>query len=154
MNSPRLLSLSLFSAGFALSLATARADDPSYPPVPPPAPANQATSPADGSTPPPAPPHRRRMHAAFVLGELTAKLGLTADQQKAVGAIIADADGQLKALRQDDSIAREDKRPRMKAIVDAERGQIRAALTPSQQATFDAMPRGGQRAAPTPAPTT
>jgi hypothetical protein len=98
------------------------------------------------------------MHPAFVLGELTEKLGLTPDEQKTVGAIIADCDGQLKALRQDDTIAREDKRAKMKSIVEATRGQIRAVLTPAQQATFDAMPRGerggGQHAAPTPTPTT
>jgi hypothetical protein len=97
------------------------------------------------------------MHPAFVLGELTAKLSLTADQQKTVGAIIADCDGQLKALREDDSIAREDKRAKMKTIVETARGQIRAALTPAQQAIFDAMPThaehgGAQPASPTPTP--
>jgi hypothetical protein len=96
------------------------------------------------------------MHPAFVLGELTEKLSLTPDQQKAVGAIIADTDGQLKAVRSDDSIAREDKRAKMKAIVDTARGQIRAALTPAQQQIFDTMPTHGERgakpAAPTPTP--
>jgi hypothetical protein len=156
MKSPSFLPLALLSAGLALSLAQARADDSSAPPVPPPPPPNQATSPADGATPPPQ--HHRRMHPAFVLGELTAKLSLTTDQQKTVGAIIADTDGQLKALREDDSVAREDKRAKMKAIVETARGQIRAALTPAQQAIFDAMPRGGERgggqhAGPAPTPT-
>jgi hypothetical protein len=156
MNSPKILSLSLLSAGIALSLASARADDPSSPPVPPPAPAGSATTPADGTTPPPA--HHRRMRPAFVLGELTEKLNLTPDEQKTVGSIISDCDGQLKTLREDDTVAREDKRAKMKSIVEATRGQIRAVLTPAQQATFDAMPRGehggGQHAAPTPPPTT
>jgi hypothetical protein len=98
------------------------------------------------------------MHPAFVLGELTEKLSLTADQQKTVGAIIADTDGQLKALREDDTIDREAKRPKMRTIVEAARGQIRAALTPAQQAIFDTLPRGGERgggqhAGPAPTPT-
>lgn len=155
MKPSSLLSLSLISAGLVLCLASARADDPSNPPVPPPAPASPDTTPADGTQTPP-PEHRRHMHPAFVLGELTEKLTLTADQQKAVGAIIADNDGQLKALRSDDSIAREDKRAKMKTIIETSRGQIRAALTPAQQQIFDAMPthgeRGGKPAAPTPTP--
>lgn len=158
MKTSPLFSLSLISAGLALSLAPARADDASNPPVPPPAPAGQDTSPGAGQTPP---PHHRRMHPAFVLGELTAKLGLTADEQKSVGAVIADSDGQLKALREDDSIAKEDKRAKMKTIVETTRGQIRALLTPAQQAIFDTLPtrgerggqNGGQNVAPTPTPT-
>ena len=155
MKTSPLFSLSLISAGVALSLAPARADDASAPPVPPPAPAGQDTSPGAGQTPPP--PHHRRMHPAFVLGELTAKLSLTADEQKSVGAVIADTDGQLKALREDDSIAKEDKRAKMKTITETARGQIRALLTPAQQAIFDTLPtrgeRGGQNVAPTPTPT-
>jgi len=155
MKTSPLFSLSLISAGVALSLAPARADDASAPPVPPPAPAGQDTSPGAGQAPPP--PHHRRMHPAFVLGELTAKLSLTADEQKSVGAVIADTDGQLKALREDDSIAKEDKRAKMKTITETARGQIRALLTPAQQAIFDTLPtrgeRGGQNVAPTPTPT-
>jgi len=163
MKTSPLLSLSLISAGLALSLAPARADDASNPPVPPPAPASPGTTPGEGTPTPP--PHRRHMHPAFVLGELTAKLSLTADEQKSVGAVIAETDGQLKALRDDDSIAREEKRPKMRAIVETARGQIRALLTPAQQAIFDTLPtrgeRGGQNGgqngepsvAPTPTPT-
>jgi hypothetical protein len=157
MKTSPIFSLSLISAGLALSLAPARADDSSGTPVPPPAPAGQDTSPGAGQ----APPHHRRMHPAFVLGELTAKLSLTADEQKSVGAVIADTDGQLKALREDDSIAKEDKRAKMKTIVETARGQIRALLTPAQQAIFDTLPtrgerggqNGGQNVAPTPTPT-
>jgi hypothetical protein len=162
MKTSSLFSVSLLSAGLALSLSPARADDPSSPPVPPPAPADNtppadSTPPAD-NTPPPA-GHHRRMHPAFVLGELTEKLSLTPDQQKAVGAIIADTDGQLKALREDDTIANEDKRAKAQAIISAARGQIRAALTPAQQAIFDTLPtrgergqHGGKPASPTPTP--
>src|ERR1700691_4501109 len=94
--------LSALSIGLAFS-ASARADDPSSPPTPPPAPA----SPADGSD---ASPHRHHMRPAYVLSELTEKLGLTADQQKQVGAIIDSGASQMKALRGDDSLSKEDKR--------------------------------------------
>jgi hypothetical protein len=155
MKPSSLFSLSLLSAGIVLSLASARADDPSTPPVPPAAPAGPDTSPGEGTPTPPA--HHRRMHPAFVLGELTAKLSLTPDEQKTVGGIIADTDGQLKALREDDSIAREDKRAKMKTIIETARGEIRAVLTPAQQAIFDTIPthggRGEQPPAPTPTPT-
>jgi hypothetical protein len=142
--------LCLISGCLALSLAKARADDPSSPPVPPAPPAAPATTPADGQNPPPA--HHRRMHAAFVLGELTEKLGLTPDQQKAVGALIASNDSQLKALREDDSIAKEDKRASMMNIISTTRGQIRAALTPDQQKIFDTLPTRGEHGGKPPAP--
>jgi hypothetical protein len=150
MNPSRIARLSLLSAGLVLSLACVRADDPSTPPVPPP-------TPADGQTPPP--PHHRHMRAAFVLADLTAKLGLTPDQQKTVGTLIANNDGQLKALREDDSVSKEDKRANMMTIISTTRGQIRAALTPDQQKIFDALPTrgehsGGRPPATTPAPTT
>jgi hypothetical protein len=158
MKPSSLFSAALLSAGIALSLAQARADDPSSPPAPPPAPASPDAPPADGTQPPP--PHHRRMRPAFVLGELTQKLSLTPDQQKTVGAIIADSDGQLKALREDDTIANEDKRAKAQAIISAARGQIRAALTQAQQAIFDTLPthgergqHGGKPASPTPTPT-
>jgi hypothetical protein len=155
MKPSTLLSATLLSAGLVLSLASARAEDPSSPPVPPPVPASPDTSPADGA-PAPAPAHRRHMRQAFILADLTEKLGLTADQQKTIGGFIASADVQGKALRQDDSIPRDEKRQKMKAIMETTRGQIRGALTPAQQQTFDAMPRGehGGQTSPTPTPAT
>jgi hypothetical protein len=93
------------------------------------------------------------MHPGFVLGELTAKLTLTADEQKTVGGFIRDCDGQLRALRGDDSLSKEDKRAKMKAIIDATRVQIRGVLTPDQQAIFDTLPtRGGRGQNPNQAP--
>jgi Spy/CpxP family protein refolding chaperone len=98
------------------------------------------------------------MHPAFVLGELTERLSLTPDQQKQVGAIIADYDAQILALRRDTAISREDRRGRMKVITEATRGRIRAALTPEQQKIFDTRPihteHGEPPAAPTPTPAT
>jgi hypothetical protein len=156
MNPSKAFTLSLLSAGLSLSLSPARADDASTPPAPPAANAAPDTPPADGQTPPPA--HHRHMHPAFVLGELTAKLSLTPDQQKSVGSVIAATDTQLKAVREDDSLAREDKRAKMRTIVETTRGQIRALLTSDQQKIFDTLPTRGEHgdkgAVPTPAPTT
>lgn len=156
-----LFTISVLSVGLVLSLASARADDPAAPPAPAPAPATPDAPPADGQMPPPAdgqtpPPAHHRHRGAFVLGELTVKLTLTPEQQKTVGTIIADCDGQLKALRADDSIAKEDKRAQMKTIIQTTRGQIRAVLTPDQQKIFDTLPTHGEHGGPPPAaaPTT
>jgi Spy/CpxP family protein refolding chaperone len=164
MNPKLLLSLSLVSAGLALSQAALRADDAPPPPAPPPPmvdgpPAVGQTPPADSQTPP---PQRRRGHRPLSLAELTQKLNLTADQQKTIGPIIANARSEAKELHDDESMTPEDKRARMKDILATSKAQIRAALTPDQQKVFDALPqrgaKGGQGAegnatAPTPTPT-
>jgi hypothetical protein len=41
----------------------------------------------------------------------------------------------------------------MKSIIDATRGQIRAALTPDQQKIFDTLPTRGEHGGPPPATT-
>jgi hypothetical protein len=77
-----------------------------------------------------------------------------------VGALIADNDGQLKALHEETSLSNEEKRAKAQAIISATRGEIRAALTPAQQAIFDTLPtrgergqHGGKPASPSPTPT-
>ena len=142
-----LASLSLLSLGLALTLAPARADDAATPPVPPPAPAAAPTSPADGA----AQPRQRHRRPGFELAELTQKLSLTADQQKTVGAIIATSRTQMKELRGDDSLSKDDKRQKMKAIMDTSKTQFRAALTTDQQKLFDALPATGGRPSAPPA---
>jgi Spy/CpxP family protein refolding chaperone len=157
MKTSLALSLPLLCAGLALTLAPARADTPSAPPEPPQQPAGPDAAPGTDSPAQP-PAHHRRPHPMFVLGELTERLSLTPDQQKQVGALIADYDAQVLALRKDTTIAREDKRGKMKAITEATRGKIRAALTPEQQKIFDTRPihteHGEPSAAPTPTPAT
>jgi len=144
------LSLALFSAGIALSCTQARADDSTVPPIPPPAPSSPDTSPADGGQAQP----RHRRPRGFVLGELTAKLDLTAAQQKTVGGVLAAGQTQMKELRGDDTLSQEDKRARMRGIGESTRAQIRAALTPAQQAIFDTLPaNGGRRGHQPPGPT-
>ena len=110
-------------------------------------PAAPDTSPAEGAQPPP--PRRR---GGFVLEELTAKLNLTADQQKTVGEAIKSGREQMKAVRDDDSLSDDDKRAKSRELMAATRAQIRALLTPDQQAIFDKMPtRGGRPPGPPPA---
>jgi hypothetical protein len=134
------LSLALLSAGLALSFSQARADDASGPPVSPPAPSSPDTSPENGAPPP---PRHRHPPRGFVLGELTAKLNLTSAQQKTVGGILQSEGGQLKELRADQTLSQEDKRAKMQEIRQSTRAQIRAALTPAQQAIFDTLPANG-----------
>ena len=129
------VSLSVLSIGLAFS-ASARADDPSSPPTPPPP---APTGPADGTAP------QRHHRGGYVLADLTDKLGLTADQQKTVGAIIDDGRSQAKSVRSDETLSRDDKRAKMGAIMKATHDQIRAALTLDQQKQFDALPQPGDR---------
>ncbi len=139
-----LVSLSLLSIGLALSVSTGLADDQTAPPA---TPANPPTTPGDGSqpAPTPAPQHHKHMRPGYVLEDLTEKLSLTADQQKGVGAIIESSHTQAKAIQEDDSLSKEDKHSKMRAIMGSTRDQIRAALTPDQQKLFDAMPMPGAR---------
>jgi hypothetical protein len=147
------LSLALLSAGLAPPLSQARADDTSAPPAPPPPSSGTDTSTSDVGPPPPA---RHRHGRGFVLGELTAKLNLTPAQQKTVGDILSSSESQMKALRGDDTLSQVDKRAKMQQINQLTRSQIRAALTPAQQAIFDTLPANGGRRGqqPPPEPTT
>ncbi|MDR2673725.1 MAG: hypothetical protein LBC18_02390 [Opitutaceae bacterium] len=65
--------------------------------------------------------------------QLTAQLDLTADQQAKVKAIIADEQTKLKAITKDD----EKRAAKVKAARQETTRQIRATLTPEQQAKFD-----------------
>jgi len=84
-----------------------------------------------------------RMRPGYVLSELTEKLNLTVDQQKAIGSIIKNSQVLMQQLRGDDSLSRQERRGKMREITASTREQIRAALTPDQQKLFDAMPPGG-----------
>ena len=158
MKSLSLLGLSLLTLALTMLLPrSARADDTTVVP-PPPLPDTPQASPADGGG---APAHHRHRSAAFVLGELTAKLNLTTDQQKTVGAIIESSRSQGKALHDDTSLTPQARRQQMREIEQTAREQIRAALNPSQQQIFDQLPanRGAQpnpggSAEPTPTPST
>jgi periplasmic protein CpxP/Spy len=70
---------------------------------------------------------------------LTKKLSLTPDQVTQVKAIDADAMSQMKALREDTSVAGPDKRAKMMDIHKASQDKIRALLTDDQKTKFDAL---------------
>ncbi len=142
MKSASALLLAVLTAGLALSAGLARADEPSAPPAPTPSPVGIDTSTSDVGPPPPARHGRGR---GFVLGELTARLNLTPAQQTTVGAILSSSASQLKALRGDDTLSREDRRSKIRQMGESTRTQIRAVLTPAQQAVFDALPANGGR---------
>ncbi len=121
------LGLVLLSAG-----PIARAQD-----APPP----QAPGGGGEQAPPPPPAHRRGR--GLSPEQLKAKLDLTDDQFAKVSSIIGASREQLSALRDDDSLSDEDKREKMRAIMKSVHDQIRAILTPAQQAIFDTLkPKG------------
>jgi len=138
------VNLSLLSIGLALAAGTSFAQDAANAP----APTTPAAAPSDGTqaapTPTPAPEHHGR-RGGFVLEELTQKLNLTPDEQKQVGELIKAGREQMKALREDDSMSEDDKRAKGKEIMSTTRSQIRAVLTPAQQAIFDTLPTRGPR---------
>jgi Spy/CpxP family protein refolding chaperone len=143
MNPQKVLRLSLLSVGLAIPAAASFAQDSASQPPPAAAPAPDAPPP-DGAQPP-----RRR--GGFVLEELTQKLTLTADQQKSVGDAIKAGRDSMRAIRGDDSLSDDDKRAKSRAAMAATRAQIRALLTPDQQAIFDKLPARGERPPPPPA---
>jgi protein CpxP len=83
-----------------------------------------------------------------MLEMLKEKLSLTEDQVKQVKDIGRTAREQERAVRQDTTLADDDRRAKMMAARKAEHDQIRAILTPDQQAIFDKMPVGGGRRRP------
>lgn len=97
------------------------------------------------SAPPPPPPPGQAgpEHSGPGRGNqvefLTKQLNLTPDQVTQVKAIDADTMKQMNALREDTSVAQQDKRAKMMDIHKAAQGKIRALLTPDQQTKFDAL---------------
>jgi len=108
----------------ALSVLPAMAQDPSAPPPPP----QDQAGPRQGG-------QGRGNQVEF----LTKKLNLTPDQVTQVKAIDADSMNQMKALREDTSVAGPDKRAKMMDIHKAAQDKIRALLTDDQKTKFDAL---------------
>jgi septal ring factor EnvC (AmiA/AmiB activator) len=67
------------------------------------------------------------------LQHLTKKLNLSDDQQTKVKAVLEDQHTKMEALRNDSSIAREDKFGKMREIHENSNTQIKAILTEDQQ---------------------
>ena len=96
----------------------------------------------DPAAPPPPPGQGGPRHGGMRGNQvdfLTKKLNLTPDQVTQVKAIDEDSWKQMKALREDTSVAQQDKRTKMMDIHKTSQGKIRALLTPDQQTKFDAL---------------
>lgn len=110
------------------------------PPAGPPPPAEHGRRPD---------PKKMREHRLRVLDE---KLQLTADQKTQINAIWDKSEEKGQAIRDDDSLEREDKRDKMRELMKSTHAEVRAVLTADQQKIFDAMPpeRMGGRRGPRP----
>ena len=73
------------------------------------------------------------------LGWLSDKLQLTDDQKAKIKPLIEDEHKQLKALREDTSLSREEKHAKFRQIHTSTYDQIRSLLTEPQQATLKQM---------------
>jgi Spy/CpxP family protein refolding chaperone len=126
-NTFKLLSLLSLSAIALAPLARAE-DAPAAPPAPP---AGEHPHQGHGD---------RAAMRANRLKMLDEKLHLTDAQKQQITGIWAGAEQQGKALRDDDSLSKDDRRAKMGEIMKASHAQVRAILTPEQQTAFDAMP--------------
>lgn len=87
------------------------------------------------------------------LQRLSSRLNLSEDQKKQIRPILDEEVGQLKNLRNDTKLSREEKRTKFKEIANATFDKIQQLLTPEQQKKHDelrqqALERRGKRGAP------
>ena len=127
----KILPLSLLLLSAAATISLIRAEDAPAAPTPPPAGEHG-----------PRPDGKKRAERRLQM--LDEKLHLTPAQKDQIKAIWAKAEEQVKALRADTSMDRDDRREKMGDIMMDSRTQVRAALTPDQQKTFDALPPEGR----------
>ena len=81
-----------------------------------------------------------------MMEEISKELGLSEDQKDKVGAIMRARMEQGRALREDTSLSEEDRRSKMRSIMENSRKEIEALLTPEQKAKYATMQerRGGR----------
>jgi periplasmic protein CpxP/Spy len=98
---------------------------------------------------------RRGMNPEAQLKHLTQALDLTADQQTQIKPILESQHQQMLALRDNQSLSREDRMAKMKAIHEDSHTKIEAALNDTQKQKFEALQAnmrdhrdGGPEAAP------
>lgn len=97
------------------------------------APATTEQAPAPGQR------HMRRADPAKRLEWMSKKLNLTEDQKTKLQPIFNDQFQQMKAVREDTSLTREQKRDKMKQIHETFHPQVMAVLTPDQQQKLEQM---------------
>lgn len=102
----------------------------------------QDAAPQADQTPPARIGHPHKMRAADAEGRLERmgrKLNLTDDQKTKLKPIFQDEWQEMKPVREDASLSREQKREKMKSIHEKYRAQIEGVLTPDQQAKWKTM---------------
>lgn len=108
-------------------------------------------------------PHRgHRMDPDRQLAHLTKALDLSADQQAQIKPILQDRQQKMRALFQDQTLSRQDKRAKAQAIAQDSQGKLEAALNDQQKQKFEEMRAkmqarrqqrmGGQNQAPSATP--
>jgi Spy/CpxP family protein refolding chaperone len=98
----------------------------------------------DMSTPPPAgqdggPGRHHGMDPDAQLKHMTRALDLTSDQQAQIRPILAAQHQQMQAIHEDQSLSREDRMAKMKALREDSKVKIESALNDQQKQKFEAM---------------
>ncbi len=84
--------------------------------------------------------HRgHRMDPDRQLAHLTKALDLTADQQAQIKPILQDRQQKMRALFEDQTLSRQDKRAKAQAIAQDSQGKLEAALNDQQKQKFEEM---------------
>jgi hypothetical protein len=85
--------------------------------------------------------HKHHHHCSPTeqLQKLTTKLGLNSQQQGEIGPVLISRDGQLKTMREDTSMDKDQKHEQMKALIKSSDQQIESYLTSTQVTQFEAM---------------
>ncbi|MBE7538054.1 MAG: Spy/CpxP family protein refolding chaperone [Opitutaceae bacterium] len=86
----------------------------------------------------------RRGQVADRLSHLSKELSLTDAQKVQVKEIVTEQAAAMKALADDTSLSKQDRRTKLMGLMRSTNGKIRAVLTPEQQATFDKMSQEGR----------
>ena len=96
----------------------------------------------DSTTPPPAGQHQHGMKGH---GNIAKELNLTADQKPKFQEIWKNAMEQRKAVREDTSLSKEDRKTKMKAINEDTNKQLKDLLTADQYAKWQEMTQKGHK---------
>ena len=84
-------------------------------------------------------PHHRAVDPNQQLQHMTKRLNLSADQQQQILPILQDRTQQMEAIRNDQSLSRQDRHAKMQALREQTQDKIKAVLNPEQQKTYTDM---------------
>jgi Spy/CpxP family protein refolding chaperone len=84
-------------------------------------------------------PGQRQFDPNRQVRQMTKKLNLTADQQQQLLPILTERNQQMQAIRNDNSLSRQDRHAKMLAVREDNQNKIKALLTPDQQKAYDQM---------------